>query len=179
MGKPMVVIMELIALMVFQVQGNDLIISSLCTSSLPNCLLHPSQLDVNGCIGKLNWCLRKEPGKCNKEHGTESLELKDRVIYNFFQCPYKLQSLVEGSDIKVYARVKKCMNLCFPKLEELSINNYRTCLFNYYEKRINKKDWNLVLYRINELRGLVKKTSSLLCYLIYKLSLSNSFNLYW
>lgn len=54
MGKPLVVIMELIVLIVFELQANDLILSSLCTSSLPNSRLHPSQLDVNGRIGKLN-----------------------------------------------------------------------------------------------------------------------------
>jgi hypothetical protein len=38
----MEVVMELIILTAFQVQANDLILSSLCTSSFPNCLLQPS-----------------------------------------------------------------------------------------------------------------------------------------
>jgi hypothetical protein len=123
MGKS-IVVMELIIPIVFEAKANELTLPSLCTSSLPHCLPHPSQLDVNGSIGKLNNCLHKELGKCNKEYGIESIEFKDCVIYNFFECPYKLQSLVEGIDIKVYACVKKCMNLCFPKLEELNINNF-------------------------------------------------------
>jgi hypothetical protein len=52
--------------------------------------------------------------------------------------PYKLQSLVEGIDIKVYARVKRRMNLCFPKLEELKINNYGTCLFDVMKSALTK-----------------------------------------
>jgi hypothetical protein len=94
----------------FQVQTNDLILSSLCTSSFPNCLLHPSQLDTLGRAGKLTYCLQKELGKCKTGHETGSIEFNERFIRHFFQCPYKLQSLVEGTDIKVYFRVKKCMN---------------------------------------------------------------------
>jgi hypothetical protein len=123
----------------FQVQANDLILSSLCTSSFPNCVLHPSQLDTLGRAGKLTYCLQKELGKCKTEHETGSIEFNERFIRHFFHCPYKLQSLVEGTDIKVYFCVKKCMNFCFPKLKELNIKNYGTCPFNCYEKHIHNK----------------------------------------
>jgi len=137
--KYMEVVMDLIILMAFQVQANDLTLSPLCTSSFPNCLLHPSQLDTPGRADKFTNFLQKELGKCKTEHETGSIEFNECFIRHFFQCPYKLQSLLEGTDIKVYFRVKKCMNLCFPKLEELKIDNYGTCLFKCYENHIHDK----------------------------------------
>jgi hypothetical protein len=117
---------------------NDLSQSSLNTSSLPDCLLDSSQLDLKGRAGILFYFLRNELGKCAWEHGVGSIEFNDCVTYHFFQCPYKFQSLVEGSDIIVYARVKKCMKWCFSKGEVPRVE-YGACLFNCYEKRIKDK----------------------------------------
>jgi hypothetical protein len=135
------VIMELIA---FEVQANDLDLAlpSLCTSSLPNCISHHSQLDVMGRRGVLDKCIKKELGKCVRKHGLRSLEFNECFIYNFFQWTYKLQSLViiKFKDAILYAHVKECMDLCFPILGDLNIDKYTACLFNCYEKRIKKKN---------------------------------------
>jgi hypothetical protein len=85
--KYMGVVMELIILTAFQVQGNDLTLSSLCTSSFPKSLLHPSQLDTSGRTGKLTYCLQKELGKCKKELEAGSLEFKECFIRHFFPVP--------------------------------------------------------------------------------------------
>jgi hypothetical protein len=120
---------------VFQAQANDLSQSSLNTSSLPDHLLDSSQLDLDSRAGILFYCLQNELGKCAWEHGVRSIEFDDCVTYHFFQCPYKFQSLVEGNDIKVYARVKKCMNLSFSKGKVPRVK-YGACLFNCFEERI-------------------------------------------
>jgi hypothetical protein len=74
------------------------------------------QLDTPDRAGKLTYCLQKELGKCNKEHETRSLEFKECFIRHFFQCPYKLQSLLEGTDIKFYFRVKKLHEFVLSKI---------------------------------------------------------------
>ena len=145
MAKKYMVIMELIILIAFEVQANDLDLAlpSLCTSSLLNCLSHRSQLDVMGRRGVLEKCIQKELGKCIRKYRLRSVEFNECFIYNFFQCTYRLQSLViiKFRDAIFYAHVKECMDLCFPTTEEFNNKNYAAaCLFNCYEKLITKKN---------------------------------------
>jgi hypothetical protein len=144
--KYMVVVMELIIMiMVFElVQANDLInLSFLSTSSLPNYLLHHPQLDVMDRRGVLEKCLRKEVRKCKRENEIGSFEFKKHFIYSFFQCCYIYkveysQVNVKDRDIIFHARVKECVDLCFPTSREFDIHNYGTCLFKCYEKHIKR-----------------------------------------
>jgi hypothetical protein len=144
-NKYMVVVMELIILiMMFElVQANDLInlpfLSS--TSSLPNYLHRRSQLDVMGRRGVLDKCLRNEVRECKRKYEIGSFEFKKCFIYSFFQCCYKFKShvnIVKDRDIIFHARVKECMDLCFPTSKEFDIDNYGACLFNCYEKHIKR-----------------------------------------
>jgi hypothetical protein len=58
-------------------------------------------------------------------------------FFSAFISSNHLLKAVTSKFMLVY--VRKCMNLCVPKLEELNIDNYGICLFDCYEKCINNK----------------------------------------
>jgi hypothetical protein len=143
------VIIELIMKIVFQVQTNDLTQSSLgtCSSLLPNCILDSSQLDHQGRVGILYYCLQEELEKCKSEHRVGSLKFEDCVTFNFFQCPYKFRPLVE-----------KCMDWFFSKGEAPNIE-YGARLFKLLSKAHQEPEPLLrcrIYVKTNELPSLVK-----------------------
>jgi hypothetical protein len=78
-------IIELIILVVLAVQANGLINHpSLCTSSRPIRLLHPSQTLIGDAEESLYDCLETGVEHCKTTHSHEGLMFKECITYSLF-----------------------------------------------------------------------------------------------
>jgi hypothetical protein len=128
-----VVVVGLIIPMVFVVQANDRSVRSLFTSSLHVRLLqsHPHDKSPRALYN----CLEITLENCKEKHKRQNLEFKECIIFNFFQCFYKLHIHLRVIEDKIYANAKMCIDKCFPKSKEFNVDG-ATCLLQCYEEHI-------------------------------------------
>jgi hypothetical protein len=127
-------VVVLIIPLVFIVQANDLSSRSLFTSSLHVRLLHPRPHAKSA--RSLYHCLEMTLEKCKETHEPESLEFKECIIRNFFQCIYKHRKYLEGTEA-IYTNAIMCIEKCFPKSKAFHVNG-ATCLLECFEEHIKE-----------------------------------------
>jgi hypothetical protein len=137
MLKLMMVEMELIIFIVFEVKANAFMSFSLHPSSLPINFPHSSQLD--NIPGPLQNCLEIKPKVCNEKHSHESIDYADCVIKSFMECLSKHHGHLASTppEIIIYSNAKKCLTLCFCEANGINIQ-MENCLLKCYEDNIKQ-----------------------------------------
>ncbi len=133
-------ILELITLVVFEVQANDLISPSIHPSSPPirfplPSQLDPSQLDDARVPCPLHNCLKLEINICKKRQGSFSSLFRKCIVKRFFNYMYIAKK--ESCDVEVYKNAKECIDLCLPRAQVQ--DNTGVCLLCCFEENIKGK----------------------------------------
>jgi hypothetical protein len=92
---------------------------------------------------------------------------------------FMYRAKIVGPELKGYALVKECINLCFPKSEDPNIDQ-ATCLLNCYDERIRNRSIDMSsICRTNELRGLLNHSLVLFSFSSFSSSVFPVYDLFF
>jgi hypothetical protein len=117
MRKLIMVMVELIILILFQVQGNDFM-SPIFIPSLSIRFPHPSQLDmkVSEAPRPLYNCLEWKLKRCKKEYEPESTHFHECIVQNFLLCLTKNKKLLKPVEFNTYEIALSLWQFAYLKL---------------------------------------------------------------